>query len=92
MNLNNSEKMNLIKEKTKYKPKKIKILSELLLHGEKFKNIKNMKDLILTSIILISYESTYKLYFLLFNMPSGLPDCFLQLIFKEYPNIKDYNN
>ena len=92
MNLNNSEKMNLIKEKTNYKPKKIKILSELLLQGEKIENIKNMKDLALTSTKLISNESTYKLYFLLFNMPTGLPDCFLQLIFKEYSHIKDYNN
>ena len=91
MGLSVKEKINLIKEKTEYKPIKIKILSELILQGETIENIKNMKELKITSVKLPSNESTYKLYYLLLNMPSGLPDCFLKLIFNDYPFIKNYN-
>ena len=37
-------------------------------------------------------DSSYFLFFLIYNMPDGLPDCFLELIFDDYYNIKyDYN-
>ena len=37
-------------------------------------------------------DSSYFLCFLIYNMPDGLPDCFLELIFDDYYNIKyDYN-
>ena len=90
--ISDNVKENLIREKAKYKPKKIKILSELLLQDETPENIKKMKELKLTNIKLSSNELSYKLYYLLMNMPSGLPDCFLQLIFPDYDKINDNNN
>ena len=90
--ISDNVKENLIREKAKYKPKKIKILSELLLQDETPENIKKMKELKLTNIKLSSNELSYKLYYLLMNMPSGLPDCFLQLIFPDYDKINDNNH
>ena len=60
--ISDNVKENLIREKAKYKPKKIKILSELLLQDETPENIKKMKELKLTNIKLSSNELSYKLY------------------------------
>ena len=37
----------------------------------------------------IKEDETFTLYHILSNMPSGLPDCFLKLIFEDYIYIKD---
>ena len=89
--LNEKNKRDLLKNKAKYKPRKIKNLSELILQGETVENINNMTELQISNINIIN-KSTYVLYYLLSNMPSGLPDCFLQLIFNDYDCIRDYNN
>ena len=87
--INNEDKRSLIREKAKYKQKNIKILCELLIRGEKVEDIKNMEKLEIPNIELNSNKSSFPLYYLLLNMPSGLPDCFLELIFDDYANIKD---
>ena len=55
--------------------------------GKSADDILAMKELKMPEIEFIDNKS-YKLYFLLSNMPSGLPDCFLQLIFNDYSDIK----
>ena len=92
INIKDDEKIELIKTKAEYKPKKIKLLSELLLQGETPEKIKKMEMIKMINVKLSSNESIYKLYYLLLNLPSGLPDPFLQLIFNDYINIKDNNN
>ena len=62
INIKDDEKIELIKTKAEYKPKKIKLLSELLLQDETPENIKKMKELKLTNIKLSSNELSYKLY------------------------------
>ena len=86
------EKRDLVKDIAKYNPKYIKLISELLLQGETVENIKKMQELKLTDIDIIKEESSFSLYYLLLNMPSGLPDIFLKLIFKNYDSITDEKN
>ena len=92
INIKDENRNNLLKDKAKYKYKKIKILSELLLQGETYENITKMNELERTNVKLSENKSTFILYYLLLNMPSGLPDSFLKLIFKDFENIKDHNN
>ena len=92
IDINYDEKIYLVSEKAEYKPRKIKIISELLLHGLTVVEIKNMKTLESTNIELIKENSSYPLYYLLSNMPSGLPNSFLKLIFKNYDDINDDKN
>ena len=55
---------------------------------EENKNLKkNEKDIILIK----EKDKSYPLYFLLFNLPSGAPDCLLKLIFDNYYSFKDEN-
>ena len=87
--INSKEKNDLIINIANCKPKKIKIISELLLKGFTLEKIKKNKYFKLTNIKILKNNLSFPLYYLLFNMPSGLPDCFLQLIFKNYLYIHD---
>ena len=89
--IDNKEKYELL-EMVNYKPKKIKLLSQLLINGKAFENIKNMKNLKLTNIELNKDDSSFPLYYLLLNMPLGLPNDFLELIFDNYREINDDKN
>ena len=89
--IDNKEKYELL-EIINYKPKKIKLLSQLLINGKTFENIKNMKNLKLTNIELNKDDSSFPLYYLLLNMPLGLPNYFLELIFDNYREINDDKN
>ena len=71
---------------------KYALISELLLQGDTVEIIKKMEQIKLTNINISTNGSSFPLYYLLLNMPSGLPDCFLQLIFKNYNNIYDERN
>ena len=66
INIKDDEKIELIKTKAEYKPKKIKLLSELLLQGETPEKIKKMEMIKMINVKLSSNESIYKLYYLLF--------------------------
>ena len=90
IDLNDKEK-DLLK-KAKYKPKNIKIISELLHQGKSIEFILNMKELEINYTELIKNRSSYPLYILLLNMPSGLPDLFLQKLFNDYDKIIDDMN
>ena len=76
----------------KNRQKKIKLVSELLINGETFENIQKMENLEITYIKLNKDYPSFPLYYLLYNMPLGLPDSFLQLIFVNYKEINDDNN
>ena len=90
IDLNDKEK-DLLK-KAKYNPKNIKIISELLHQGKSIEFILNMKELEINYTELIKNRSSYPLYILLLNMPSGLPDLFLQKLFNDYDKIIDDMN
>ena len=73
------------------KHKNIITISELCLKGKK---VSEISEIIKTNNTMVKYieienKSSYLLYYLLTIMPSGLPDCFLEIIFKEYAYIKD---
>ena len=86
------EKYELLKANDNYKPKKIKLISDLLINGETFENIKNKENLELDNIELNKNKLSFPLYYLLLNMPSGLPKSFLELIFDNYKEINDDKN
>ena len=90
--INGKEKFELVYNKSQKKPKKIKLISDLLLKGENVKNILEMNEDKLTIIELDKEKLSFPLYYLLLNMPSGLPDCFLELIFNNYDKIDDDKN
>ena len=89
LNIKIEDCIDLLKSKTEYKPKKIKLLSELLIQGEPVENIKKMKEIEMPNIVLVKDNLSFPLYYLLLNMPSGLPNCFLELIFDNYYLIQD---
>ena len=70
----------------------MKIICELLKLGKTVKDIKEMEKLDSSNINLEVNIFSYPLYYLLINMPSGLPDCFLKLIFDNYGYIIDDKN
>ena len=75
-----------------YKQRKIKSISKLLINGENVENIKTRENLELINIELNENNSSFPLYYLLLNLPLGLPNSFLELIFDNYKNINDDNN
>ena len=83
------KKDRIVKElltKSEYIPDNIKIIAELLMLKFKPEEItKSEFELKIPKINLnqIKDESLYKFYLLLLNMPSGLPDSFLKLIFDK---------
>ena len=91
--INSKEKLDLVINDAKCKPGMIKLISESLLKGYTIGNIKNIiKQSAIKNkkqLELIKNNLSFPLYYLLLNMPSGLPDCFLQLIFKNYLDIYD---
>ena len=87
VSLKTSEKSNLLK-KAKYRPKEIKIISKLLIKGESVEDILKKDKLESSDNEFLEKHLTYPLYYLLYNMPSGLPDCFLELIIEDYDNNK----
>ena len=71
----------------KHKPKKIKKISEYLLNGKKIEEIKDIlkkKKFYMPDKEIIENKKLYSLYLLLLNMPSGLPDSFLNILFDDY--------
>ena len=90
--ISDDEKIELLRDIAEYKPKKIKLISELLINGESAENIKKMKNLELANIILNKDKQSFPLYYLLYNMPLGLPNSFLELIFENYKEIDDDKN
>ena len=88
--LNNDNTNNLL-IKANNLPQKIKKIAELLLEKISPEEILNFKELQFPNIKLneLNETSLLTLYYILLNMPSGLPDCFLQLIFKDYIFITD---
>ena len=89
IDLHHTEKNSLL-NKAKHRPKEIKNIIELLTQGKSVEEIiKN--EIKIPKNGIIENDRAYELYFLLFIMPSGLPDCFLNLIFDDYFNIK-YDN
>ena len=87
INLNEQESKDLLL-KAKNKPKNIKLINILLHQGKSVDEILKMEKLYISSIKLIN-KSSYLLYYILTIMPSGLPDCFLKLIFNDYNYIID---
>ena len=75
-----------------YKQRKIKSISKLLINGENVENIKTRENLEIINIELNENNSSFPLYYLLLNLPLGLPNSFLELIFDNYKNINDDNN
>ena len=87
--LTQTQKKNLLKNEPET-PENIKIICEKLLEGKivldpiKIENFKEFKDSIEKQ-----QKLSYLLYHLLSNMPSGLPDSFLKLIFDDYDQFED---
>ena len=91
INLNGKESEDLLKI-AKNKPKNIKLISILLHQGKSVDEIIKMEKLFIPKIKLIKNKLSYPLYYILTIMPSGLPDCFLKLIFDDYNYIIDDKN
>ena len=90
--LNNQEIKDLL-IKAKYKPKNIKFINLLLHQGKSVDEIIKKEKLFSPRIELNENKLSYSLCYLLMAMPSGLPDCFLQLIFDDdYTYINDNKN
>ena len=89
IDLNEDEKGSLV-IKAKHRPKEIKKIAKLLVQGKSVEEIIN-NEITIQKKETIEDDRAYELYCLLSNMPSGLPDCFLNLVFDDYFNIK-YNN
>ena len=88
-----------ILKSVKYNPKMIKIIADLIVRGveieklkdliEKYKENKRLED------IEIDELTKNKIYYLLSIMPSGLPDSFIKLFYKDYEktiDMDDINN
>ena len=89
ISLSNEQIQNLL-NKANYLPMNIKLIAKLLLEKVSYNEIIERKQLKKTYNKLNELEDDlYNLYFILLNMPSGLPDSFLQLIFKDYVYIND---
>ena len=88
--LTEEKKQELI-NKAKSSPKIIEKISNLILKGKNFYEIINMKGLFEVNINLLENQkkSTFLLYYLLLNMPSGLPNSFLKLVFEDFSSIED---
>ena len=91
INLNDKESEDLLKIANN-KPKNIKLINILLHQGKSVDEIIKMEKLFIPKIKLIKNKSSYPLYYILTIMPSGLPDCFLKLIFDDYNYIIDDKN
>ena len=91
INLNDKESEDLLKI-AKNKPKNIKLINILLHQGKSVDEIIKMEKLFIPKIKLIKNKLSYPLSYILTIMPSGLPDCFLKLIFDDYNYIIDDKN
>ena len=87
--LTKTQQKNLLK-KEPATPQNIKKICEQLLEGKSIQDMLQIKNF---QEFKESRENqqklTYLLYHLLSNMPSGLPESFLKLIFDDYDNIED---
>ena len=70
-----------------------KKICEQLIKGKSIQEITEIKDFAkYIELIENQQKLSYLLYYLLSNMPSGLPDSFLELIFDDYALIDDYQS
>ena len=85
------EELNKILRENNYLPTKIKFLAETLLDKNPQRKKINLNDINLkdNKSNKFNEDLSLTLYYILLNMPSGLPDCFLQFIFEDYIYIKD---
>ena len=85
------ENVESLSRKANNLPLNIKLIAELLLENVSYDKIIEMENLQRTNnkLIELKNDSLYNLYYILLNMPSGLPDSFLQLIFGDYIYIND---
>ena len=92
LNLTEKDRDDLLTKIAKFKPKNIRIICELFNQGKTIEEIKNMDKLVIQNIKIDYRSLSYPIYFLLVNMPSGLPDSFLILIIENYASIFDDQN
>ena len=93
LKLENEEKTKLL-SKANLNNKNIEIIVELLNKGFSVKEILEMDKLEIKNKIFSETKnnSLYILYYLLSNMPSGLPKCILNSLFDDYDRIYDEKN